>query len=64
MEFGKDSSVPDKLKVLNKHMNYQPVRVSAEAEIPMSALSIAEILGLQAEIVEKASEELGIRSEG
>jgi len=45
----------EKLKLIHKYMNYQPVRVLDAKGVPHSALHIAELLGLEAEIVKKAS---------
>jgi len=48
----------EKLKIINKHMNYQPQIVTANTQIPTSALSIAEILGLERAIIEIAKRNL------
>ena len=41
----------DKLKLIKKYMNYQPVEVTENTEIPKTALNIAELLGLEKEII-------------
>ena len=47
-------SLIEKLKLINKYMNYQPIEVEKNEDIPKSALLIAEILGLEKEIVASA----------
>ncbi|MCL2063572.1 MAG: hypothetical protein FWG98_04280 [Candidatus Cloacimonetes bacterium] len=48
----------DKLKIIKKYMNYQPVEVNEHQEIPKSALHIAELLGLENDIIEMAIKEI------
>ena len=47
-------SLNDKLKIIHNYMNYQPVEVNNNEDIPMSALCIAELLGLDSDIIKKA----------
>jgi len=51
-------SLLEKLKIINKYMNYQPKKVDSHTQIPTSALSIAEILGLEHSIIEIAKKSL------
>lgn len=44
----------EKLKVLHKYMNYQPITVENNKQVPKSALFIAELLGLEKRIIEDA----------
>ena len=41
----------DKLKLINKYMNYQPIEVSEDTIIPNSAILVAELLGLEKSIL-------------
>ena len=57
-DFSKNNmdDVEDKLKILNKYMDYRLVEVSNFTEVPKDAINIAEIMGLPKEIVNKAAE--------
>ena len=46
----KHHSVSSKLQLINKYMNYQPIEVTDETQIPQSAILIAKLLGLAKEI--------------
>ena len=46
-----EPSLFNKLKQINKYMNYQPIEVSENEDVPMSAINIAELLGLEKEII-------------
>ena len=52
LKTNKNLNLIEKLKLINKYMNYQPIEVEAYKDIPNSALWVAEILGLEKEIVE------------
>ncbi|MDO5713981.1 MAG: DNA mismatch repair protein MutS [Tissierellia bacterium] len=50
------NDVEDKLKILNKYMDYRLVEVSNFTEVPKDAINIAEIMGLPKDIVQSAEE--------
>ena len=43
----------EKIRLLNEKINYQPVEVMQDTKIPQLACQIAEILGLEKEIIQK-----------
>ena len=47
----KDLSIEEKLKFIKENMNYQAVEVNEKQEIPKSALLIAELMGLESDIL-------------
>jgi DNA mismatch repair ATPase MutS len=47
-------SLTEKLQMINSRINYQPIEVEKNKPIPHSAIVIAEILGLDSEIINKA----------
>jgi dsDNA-specific endonuclease/ATPase MutS2 len=48
----------EKLQLIHKYMNYQPIRTTADHDMPMSALHIAELLGLDSGIVKEARKKI------
>lgn len=47
-------SLTEKLKIIHNYMNYQPVEVTQNEDVPKSALKIAELLGLNEDILKLA----------
>jgi dsDNA-specific endonuclease/ATPase MutS2 len=48
----------DKIKIINKYMDYQPIEAGKDSELQKSALQIADMLGLDKEIIEEAKKRL------
>jgi DNA mismatch repair ATPase MutS len=49
-------SFNEKLQLIHKYMNYQPVKVIDSHQVPCSAINIAELLGLDADIVKVSTD--------
>lgn len=55
-ELEKISTIDEKLEFINKNMDYRLLHVDKEKSIPKNALNIAEIMGLQKDIIDRATQ--------
>ncbi len=62
-EIGNSKNLNERLKLLNKYMNYNVTKITKKTDIPYEALTVAELLGINKQIIDTVKKSLNEKND-